>query len=206
MKTDKDMLRKFFAQKAPWNRSAPGALDVLEPFFGKAEADRYDLIYGPRLNVSDVCAALWTATGADAKGCVFVPTCVPVLDPPPWASDVAWQRHPDERTLPYLLFQRLSAARAEARMADDAEKLQIVFEASLGEALRSTIMRTLADSQTVHRQAWETVRYALSAYVVLALTGHPQANDLVPLLRVLDQAIPIAPLPHRPRIWCVLTG
>ena len=50
------------------------------------------------------------------------------------------------------------------------------------------------------------MRYALSSYVVLALIGDPAANDLLPLLAVLEQAIPMAPLPGKTRIWSVLTG
>lgn len=179
MRTDKDVLRKFLP--------GPGALGPLEPFYAKAEAGRYDLLYGPRLAVGDLCGALWTAGRIDAKGVVLVPTCVPVADPPPWgdARRALASRLPEVRT--DLEFQR-------------------AFEASLGEPLRGALNRTLAASPHVRELAWMTVRRALAAYAGHASLDDGSATDLVPLLAVLAEAIPIAPLPERGRIWCVLTG
>ena|SRR5688500_974232 len=199
MKTDKEALQRFFSRKAQWNRSTPQALDVLLPFYAMADAGRYDLLYGPRLNVSDVCCALWDAVGADAKGVVLAPTCVPVAEPPPW-TDARPQ------ALQSRLFERFAERRASALPTDVSNELQIAFEASLGEPLRGALMVALAKSPHVRQDAWSTVRYALSSYVVLALIGDPAANDLLPLLAVLEQAIPMAPLPGKTRIWSVLTG
>jgi hypothetical protein len=199
MHTDRLVLERFFSHRARRPGQAQAALDALEPFYRKAEAGRYDLIYGPRLNVGEVCAALWTAADADAKGVVLTPTCVPVSDPAPWA----------EAKAPSLLERlqgRFAGPRATALPPTVSEELQVAFEAALGEPLRCALSRALAESPHVRQDAWDAVRYALSSYVVLALADNPATASLAPLLRVLEQAIPLSPLPGKPRIWCVLTG
>lgn len=199
MNTDRHVLERFFSHRAKRPGSARTALDALEPFYLKAEAGRYDLIYGPRLPVGDVCGALWTAAGADAKGVVLAPTCIPVPDPPPWTDE-------KQRSLLARLQGRYAGPRATALPAVLSDELQVAFEAALGEPLRGALMRTLAGSPHVRQDAWETVRYALSTYVVLALADDPATEALSPLLGVLEQAIPMSPLPDKTRVWCVLTG
>lgn len=197
MRTNEATLRRFLAPHSHAD-IANAAVDAILPFFAKAEAGRYDLGYGPKTNVGDVCSALWSGVGADAKGVIFAPACVS-LEECPW--DPA-------RDLHTLLRQRYGKARDGIMRPDDIEAFERVFEEALGEALRGAISRTfqghpgLRNGETV----WQTVRYAVSTLLLFENAGHARAEDLRLLVALLSDTIPCGPRRDKPRIWYLLTG
>lgn len=198
MKTNEAGLRRFLSGHSHPD-IANDAVDAIVPFFAKAEAGRYDLGYGPKTNVGDVCSALWSALGADAKGVIFAPACVPIVDEPPWDPS---------RDLHTQLRQRYGRARDGSLFEHNLREFERVFEETLGEALRGAVTRTLREHAGLRGgdAIWRIVRETVTTQLLFDNAGHAFADRLRPLTELLLTAVPCGPRRDAQRVWYLLTG
>jgi len=211
MPTDKEALQQLLAGDAEGPRLVAGITRILSPFFAAAQ-EGYRLSPASGLNVRGVMSAIAQATGRQVGQVIFVDRLYPA-------------RNRRRRTL-----FRLAEDRTDGRVREDHldEDLGQVLHASLGKTvcfcveqeqlnaagsallahLWPDLRRSLPPGSRVMRAAardglWISLLYLLSFFLI---GNEARLKRLLPLIKLLPQAVPLGTSARDPDTWYVLVS
>ncbi len=189
MSTDREALRSFLLENAKVPEMVPEAMRLMEPFFKKAEAGRYELGEVSVHIVTQSMEAIDIAIGTMISGTKSV-SAARLYPKPSRVSREAYEKS-------------LWASLRDSLWASFQASIGGCLGASLGASLRASIGASLLVS--LGASLWDNLRASLFLYLGFTLAGdREKVNRLTPLIELLPHAIPLGEMKDDPGTWLVL--